>query len=357
MLLCVHCHSDVGHAEPEALATSTQSTRPSCLMNDTRSPSPIPGLCPRPAGAGVSGRRHRHARGHLGAGHDVRRKQERAQPFVRVVEVSEISTDPEPWGLNWPHQFDGWKSTAGDKFYGGSERPAREQARPAALAASACTRATPSASTTARPAATPTCSTTRASPSASRRSRRPAPACTATPRPPCCTARSASRRWASRGRALAADFNMPAVIRGFEELSTKPYGEVLAMLTPRPDGTPGENEPVFPMPPAAASPGEIAGEDRCPPDHPITGEAHPVSCIDCHDPETMRSASRARASCWASPPWPKRRPVPHLPSIERWRAATAASPTTPTATPRARRCARSSAASATSSTTAPPRTR
>jgi nitrite reductase (cytochrome c-552) len=47
-------------------------------------------------------------------------KQEARQPFVRVVEISEISTDPEPWGLNWPHQFDGWKSTAGDKFYGGS---------------------------------------------------------------------------------------------------------------------------------------------------------------------------------------------------------------------------------------------
>src|SRR5690606_32324448 len=37
---------------------------------------------------------------------------------------------------------------------------------------------------------------------------------------------------------LAADFNMKAVIRGFEELSTKPYHEVLAMLTQMPDGTP-----------------------------------------------------------------------------------------------------------------------
>ena len=48
------------------------------------------------------------------------RKQEARQAFVRVVDVDEISTDPEPWGRNWPHQFDGYKATAGDKFYGGA---------------------------------------------------------------------------------------------------------------------------------------------------------------------------------------------------------------------------------------------
>ncbi len=48
------------------------------------------------------------------------RRQEARTPFVRVAEISEITTDPEPWGENWPHHFDGWKSTAGDKFYGGS---------------------------------------------------------------------------------------------------------------------------------------------------------------------------------------------------------------------------------------------
>ena len=47
-------------------------------------------------------------------------KQAARQPFVRVADVTEISTDPEPWGQNWPHQFEGWKATAGDKFYGGS---------------------------------------------------------------------------------------------------------------------------------------------------------------------------------------------------------------------------------------------
>ncbi len=53
------------------------------------------------------------------------RKQEARQPFVRVAEVTEISTDPVPWGQNWPHHFDGWKATAGDKFYGGSSASIR----------------------------------------------------------------------------------------------------------------------------------------------------------------------------------------------------------------------------------------
>ena len=48
------------------------------------------------------------------------RKQEARDAFVRVAEVSEVSSDPVPWGLNWPHQFDGYKRTAGDRFFGGS---------------------------------------------------------------------------------------------------------------------------------------------------------------------------------------------------------------------------------------------
>ena len=38
--------------------------------------------------------------------------------------------------------------------------------------------------------------------------------------------------------ALAASFDMPAVIRGFQEVSTRPYHEVLALLQEAPDGTP-----------------------------------------------------------------------------------------------------------------------
>ena len=81
--------------------------------------------------------------------------------------------------------------------------------------------------------------------------------------------------------------------------------------------------------------------------------AHPVSCVDCHDP-TEHGAARHAAGLHPRHPGAGGgpAPVPHLESIERWRAAHARRRTIPTWTPRARRCARSSAASATSSTTA-----
>src|SRR5690606_32404641 len=50
------------------------------------------------------------------------------------------------------------------------------------------------------------------------------------------------------------------------------------------------------------------------------GEAHPVSCIDCHDPQSMvvrvtrPGFINGIAALAASD-----EPVPHLPSVERWR--------------------------------------
>jgi nitrite reductase (cytochrome c-552) len=40
------------------------------------------------------------------------RKQEAVQPYVRLVEVTEDTTDPEVWGTNWPKQYDSYKKTA-----------------------------------------------------------------------------------------------------------------------------------------------------------------------------------------------------------------------------------------------------
>jgi nitrite reductase (cytochrome c-552) len=119
--------------------------------------------------------------------------------------------------------------------------------------------------------------------------------------------------------ALAKEFNMAAVRRGFEELSTKPYFEVLRLVKLAPDGTPGENEPVFPQPPEGGFTGEVAGE-TLPADRVTIGEAHPVTCIDCHDPSSMairitRPAFMQGIAELAS----SNAPVPHLPSVQRWR--------------------------------------
>ncbi|MEZ4362951.1 MAG: ammonia-forming cytochrome c nitrite reductase subunit c552 [Kofleriaceae bacterium] len=40
------------------------------------------------------------------------RKAEERTPYVRVVEVGEDDTDPAKWGKNWPAQFDGYQRTA-----------------------------------------------------------------------------------------------------------------------------------------------------------------------------------------------------------------------------------------------------
>ncbi len=40
------------------------------------------------------------------------RKHEALQPFVRLQEVTEDDTDPAKWGVNWPKEFDSYKKTA-----------------------------------------------------------------------------------------------------------------------------------------------------------------------------------------------------------------------------------------------------
>ncbi len=40
------------------------------------------------------------------------RKAEALTPYVRLVEVTEDDTDPETWGINWPKQYDSYKRTA-----------------------------------------------------------------------------------------------------------------------------------------------------------------------------------------------------------------------------------------------------
>ena len=49
-------------------------------------------------------------------------RQESRVPFVRLVEVNEISTDPAPWGTNWPSEYDSYRRSVDDSEtnHGGS---------------------------------------------------------------------------------------------------------------------------------------------------------------------------------------------------------------------------------------------
>jgi nitrite reductase (cytochrome c-552) len=42
----------------------------------------------------------------------IERKSEARNPYVRLVEVTEDTTDPAVWGKNWPKQYDAYKRTA-----------------------------------------------------------------------------------------------------------------------------------------------------------------------------------------------------------------------------------------------------
>ena len=248
------------------------------------------------------------------------RKQEARNPTVRVAELTEISVDPKPWGLNWPHHYDGYLATAGDEFYGGAEAMPESKLdhQPwlrrlyAGYAFSIDYReARGHAYMLYDQGVT------------ERITQKPqAGACMH------CHA-STTVLWRKAGleamgqpaddEALAADFNMPAVIRGFQELSRKPYQEVLAMLYSVPDGTPEDNETVFPAPPVGGFTGEFAGK-KLPEGHVLEGNVHPVTCIDCHNPTTMElRVTRPGLVLGLQALATSDEPVPHLPSIERWR--------------------------------------
>jgi nitrite reductase (cytochrome c-552) len=247
-------------------------------------------------------------------------KQEARTPFVRVVDVTEISSDPAPWGLNWPHQYEGYLRTAGDSVYGGSsamtaskleEHPwlrrlyagyafsidYREARGHAYMLYDQ--RVTERVTKRAQAGA---CLHCHASVTVAYRR----------------IGREAQGRPAD-AEALSAELDMPAVIEGFREVSTEPYAEVLGMIAATPDGTPDGNDPRLPLP--GSEPGADGAE---------IGGAHPVSCIDCHDPRTMAIrvtrpgfvlGIRALAEGDA--------PVPHLPSIERWRKGPREEPYSP----------------------------
>src|SRR5690606_18805301 len=52
----------------------------------------------------------------------------------------------------------------------------------------------------------------------------------------------------------------------------------------------------------------------------LIGEAHPVSCIDCHDPKTMQvRVTRPGFMLGIAALAEGDAQVPHLPSIEKWR--------------------------------------
>lgn len=258
-------------------------------------------------------------------------RQDARTPFVRLEEVDEVSTDPVPWSINWPYQFDTYRRTVDteETSYGGSSAlsESRLEHQPwlrrlyAGYAFSIDYRELRGHAYMLYDQEVTERVTKREQSGACLH-------CHASIIPTYRRLGLVSLGIDSNPSAevLGADFNWPAVMEGFRIASTMGYAEAHAELLRTPDGTPGENVPLFPggsstqMP----TPANLADLPPAPTEGAVDvhqmGEAHPVSCIDCHDPDTMQLrvtrpgfvhgiAALARSDD----------PVPHLPSVERWR--------------------------------------
>jgi len=208
------------------------------------------------------------------------RKSEARRPYVRLVEVTEDTTDPAQWGVNWPKEYDTYKLTAlstRTRFggHGGSEAMPQEKMD----------------------------------------------------RDP----------WLKRmfaGYAFAIDYRdrrghayMLADQEKTERLTKPQSGSCLHC-----------HASIMPLYRALGNGDAMKGFEAS---HKLTyqeankqlhdlGHAHPVSCVDCHEPKTMklrvtRPGFIRGVQAFAA----SNAPAPHLPSIERWRAGDRRAPYDP----------------------------
>ena len=258
-------------------------------------------------------------------------KQEGRTPFVRLVEVNETSTDPVPWGTNWPSQFDSYRRTVDDEETergGSSAMPASKLDEHPWLKRLYAGYAFSLDYREARGHAYMLYD------------QEVTDRVTLRPQSGACLHCHASiiptyRRLGleaegkeADAETLASDFNWPAVMEGFKLASAMEYSAAHDELLKTPDGTPGEKNPLFPggnTPSTPANPpkaeGGEGGKGAGKVDEHHLGDAHPVACIDCHDPKTMElRITRPGFINGIAALAESDDPVPHMPSVARWRA-------------------------------------
>jgi nitrite reductase (cytochrome c-552) len=208
------------------------------------------------------------------------RKQEARQPFIRLVEVGEDDTDPKKWGTNWPKQYDSYLLTAittRTRFggHGGSEALPEEKIE----------------------------------------------------RDPWLKRMFAGYAFSidyrdRRGHAyMLADQEMTKRLEKPQSGSCLHcHASIMPVYRKLGDGDAMKGfETTY----------QMSYQELNQMVHDM-GHAHPVSCVDCHEPETMQlrvtrpgfiKAIQSLAASEAS--------LPHLPSVERWRASNRKEPYDP----------------------------
>ncbi|MBL8848413.1 MAG: ammonia-forming cytochrome c nitrite reductase subunit c552 [Planctomycetaceae bacterium] len=245
-------------------------------------------------------------------------RQEARTPFVRLVDVNESTTDPVPWGTNWPSQYDGYRRTvdASETDFGGSSAmPASKLEEFPWLKRLYAGYAFSIDYREARGHAY----MLHDQEVTERVTKRPQSGsclhCHAAIIPTYRRLGLEALGQPAGPAELSAPFDWTAVMEGFRHSRELTYTDMHAELLKTPDGA------------AAHAPAIGADGD---PHAAGGGHAHPVSCVDCHDPQTMHVrvtrpgfvegiVALANSSD----------PVPHLPSIARWRAGNREQPYDP----------------------------
>lgn len=255
-------------------------------------------------------------------------RQEARTPFVRRVEVNEVTTDPVPWGINWPSQFDTYRRTVDvthTQYGGSSAMPASKLDEQPWLRRLYAGYAFSIDYRHARGHAYMLFDQE----VTERVTKRPQSGaclhCHASVIPTYRRLGLEAQGKPADAQTLSAEFNWPAVLEGFRRASTMDYATAHAELFKTPDGTPRENRKLFPggapvKTPTAAKSEEASKPSVDPHGQEQLGDVHPVSCIDCHDPETLQvRVTRPGFILGIAALAKSDAPLPHLPSIERWR--------------------------------------
>ena len=223
------------------------------------------------------------------------RKQEARNPYVRLVEVSEDTTDPAAWGVNWSREYDDYLRTAEitRTRFGGSEALPEEKAK-----------ANPWLSRMFAGYAFAIDYRDRRGHAYMLQDQEATRRVIERPQPGACLQCHTSVIPTYR-RLGGGD-----VFKGFEALGKLPYAEAHAEVVKT-----GSSNPV-------------AGRTATAFQH-VEG-AHPVSCLDCHDPKSMElRVTRPGFIRGIQALAAGEDPMPHLESIERWRRGTRATPYDP----------------------------
>lgn len=223
------------------------------------------------------------------------RKLEAKNPFLKLVEVSESDVDPKKWGVNWPREYDGYLRTAeltSTKYGGGLIGPEGTLTPEKALRDPWLTRifagylfAVDYRDRRGHAFMLQDQEVTKRNvPGEAKQSGN------------ClhCHASVMPLYWKLGALALPQGTQAEQVQKGLERVSEMNYWDAHKLL----------------------------GQ--------VTGRVHPVSCVDCHDPKTMElRVTRPGFIAGIQKLAVSDAPVPHLPSIERWRQGNRATPFDP----------------------------